>query len=223
MYRIAYHAARWAAAAVLCAGLSLTLPAVAQSGSGQQGQSAQSNSQKQMGQMGQKSMDPNQRAMDFFNTLNQGEIQTAKTMQSKAQNAQVKDYAKMIQDDHQKAQDQLKDVASKANAQLGTNSHMEAEQKELDSRLQNATGKAADSDYLRAEARDHMRAIRRARALEKQVTDPGLKDYIATLIPELQKHQRQAHSLEASLGGRPAATPAGKAPQQPPQQNPPRR
>lgn len=220
MYRIAHHAARWAAAAVLCAGLSLTLPAVAQSGSGQQGQSAQSNSQKQMGQ---KSMDPNQRAMDFFNTLNQGEIQTAKTMQSKAQNAQVRDYAKMIQDDHQKAQDQLKDVASKANAQLGTNSHMEAEQKELDSRLQNATGKAADSDYLRAEARDHMRAIRRARALEKQVTDPGLKDYIATLIPELQKHQRQAHSLGASLGGRPAATPAGKAPQQSPQQNPPRR
>lgn len=215
MYRIAYHAARWAAAAVLCAGLSLTLPAVAQGGSGQQGQSAQSNSQKPM--------DPNQRAMDFFNTLNQGEIQTAKAMQSKAQNAQVKDYAKMIQDDHQKALDQLKDVASKANAQLGTNSHMEAQQKELDSRLQNATGKAADSDYLRAEARDHMRAIRRARALEKQVTDPGLKDYIATLIPELQKHQRQAHSLEASLGGRPAATPAGKSPQQPPPQNPPRR
>lgn len=220
MHRIAYHTARWAAVGVLCAGLSLTLPAVAQSSSGQEGQAAQPNTQQQMGQ---KSMNPNQEAMDFFNTLNQGEIETAKTMQSKAQNAQVKDYAKMIQDDHQKALDQLKDVASKANAQLGTNSRMEARHKEMESRLQSATGKAADSNYLRAEARDHTRAIRRARALENQVTDPGLKDYIASLIPVLQKHQRQAHSLWASLGGRPAATPAAPQQQPPAQQNPPRR
>ena len=95
--------------------------------------------------------------------------------------------------------------------------------KEMESRLQSATGKAADSNYLRAEARDHTRAIRRARALENQVTDPGLKDYIASLIPVLQKHQRQAHSLWASLGGRPAATPAAPQQQPPAQQNPPRR
>lgn len=218
MNRLVSYVGRWSAVGLLCAGLSLTLPAFAQASSGQQDQASQS-------QSGQKAMqqptNPNQRAVDFLSTLNQGEIQTAKTMQDKAQNAQVKDFAKMIQEDHQKAQDQLQDAAGKANLQLGTNSRLENENKQLDSRLQSASGATADREYLHAEVRDHARAIRRARALEKEVTDSGLKSYISSVIPVLQKHERAARDLTASLTGHPAGTPAAPA-SKPPSNQPPR-
>lgn len=209
MKRFSLQSARVALAVAIGAGLSLLPPAFAQEAGGQQsqaGQQAQSAAQR---------ANANQRAVTFLNTLNQGEIQTAKTMQDKAQNAEVKDYAKMVQDDHQKAQDQLKDIAGKANLQLNMDSRMEQQNKTLDSRLQSASGTDADSQYIRAEARDHTRAIRRVRSLQTQVTDQGVKDYLASVLPVLEKHQRQAHTLQASMRGPAAGTPAGK-PAKPP-------
>lgn len=175
--------------------------------------------------------DPNQRAANLINSINHSEIDLGKMMQDQAQNSNVKDFSKTLVDDHQKAQNQLKEVASKANLTLGTVPHEQAEAQELKSRLTNAQGAQRDREYLRAEVRDHAKAVRQLRHLDTQVTDPNLKSYISNVIPTLQKHERDARHLLQQMGGAGAAgAPAGKAQpqgteQQPPpsggQQNPP--
>lgn len=188
------------------------------SGQSQQGQSQQN--QAQQGQQGQAAgqpsgsaatQDPNQRAANLINTINNGEIDLGKMMQDQAQNSNVKDFSKTLTDDHQKAQDQLKDVASKANLTLGTNAHEQAENQRLKDRLTSAQGAQRDRAFLHAEVRDHAKAVRQLRHMEAQVTDPQLKSYISSVIPTLQKHERDARNLLQQMGGAAAGAPAGKA------------
>lgn len=156
--------------------------------------------------------DPNQRAANLINTINSGEIDLGKMMQDQAQNSNVKDFSKTLADDHQKAQDQLKDVASKANLTLGTNTHEQAENQRLKDRLTSAQGTQRDRAFLHAEVRDHAKAVRQLRHMETQVTDPQLKSYISSVIPTLQKHEQDARNLLQQMGGGAGAgAPAGKA------------
>jgi putative membrane protein len=208
-----------------------SLPAMAgqqsdqSSGQSQQGQAQQDQSQQgQQGQAGATgnqaagqpsgsaaTQDPNQRAANLINTINNGEIELGKMMQDQAQNSGVKDYGKNLVDDHQKAQDELKDVASKTNLTLGTNAHEQAETQRLKDRLSSAQGEQRDRAYLRAEVRDHARAIRQLQRMNNQVTDPQLKSYISSVIPTLQKHEQDARNLLQQMGGAGAGAPAGQA------------
>ena len=194
------------------------------SGQSQQGQSQQDQSQQNQAQQGQKgqaagqpsgsaaTQDPNQHAANLINTINNGEIDLGKMMQDQAQNSNVKDFSKTLVDDHQKAQDQLKDVASKANLTLGTNAHEQAENQRLKDRLTSAQGAQRDRAFLHAEVRDHAKAVRQLRHMEAQVTDPQLKSYISSVIPTMQKHEQDArHLLQQMGGGAGAGAPAGQA------------
>ena len=188
-------------------------------GQSQQGQPQQNQAQK--GQQGQAAgqpsgsaatQDPNQRAANLINTINNGEIDLGKMMQDQAQNSSVKDFSKTLTDQHQKAQDQLKDVASKANLTLGTDEHEQAESQKLKDRLTSAQGAQRDRAYLHAEVRDHAKAVRQLRHMENQVTDPQLKSYIGSIIPTMQKHEQDArHLLQQMGGGAGAGAPAGQA------------
>lgn len=198
------------------------------SGQSQQGQAQQNQSQQgQQGQQGQTgatgnqaagqpsgsaaTQDPNQRAANLINTINNGEIDLGKMMQDQAQNSSVKDFSKTLADDHQKAQDQLKDVASKTNLTLGTNAQEQAENQRLKDRLSSAQGAQRDRAFLRAEVRDHAKAVRQLRHMENQVTDPQLKSYISSVIPTMQKHEKDARNLLQQMGGAGAGAPAGQA------------
>jgi len=150
------------------------------------------------------------RVANLLNTVNQGEIDEGQLMADHARNQAVKDYAKMLVSDHQKAQDGLKDVSSRANLTLGTNTALEQDSAKLKTRLSNAQGAAADREFLRAEVRDHAKVVRELRQLEPRITDPGLKSYVSQMMPALEAHMRQARSLMS--GAAATGTPAGRAP-----------
>lgn len=208
--------------AVACWSLA-ALPATAQDQTQQSSQSQTSQADKNASQSASStpsedragstgsatSKNANERAAEILNTANQGEVDLGQYMQDHAQSQAVKDFAKMTVDDHQKAQDQLKDIAGKANLQLNTDQTMQQDEQSLKNRLQSAQGAQADSEYVRAEARDHAKVIRELRALRSRVSNPDLKKYIAQTMPALEKHLRQARRLERTSSSTASAkTPA---------------
>lgn len=219
---IRFWGARAATGALLAVGLSM-IPAMAQNNGGMSG------SQSMENHSATSSTNPNQRAVNFLNTLNTDEINSAKMIEGKTKNDQVKDFAQTLQTDHQNAQDQLKQVASTDNLNLGTDHMLQRKDKRVDHKLSNAKDETQrDAEYVRAEARGHRHAIEMAQRLQNEVTDQNLKTYLASYIPTLQKHEQLAHSTEAALHitpmnngqGAASSTPAGQS--QSPSNAPPR-
>ncbi len=155
----------------------------------------------------------NQRAVTLIHSINQGEIQVGKLVEKNSRYSSVRNYARMLVSDHQKADRKLQSVASQAGLQMNVNHRMQQKNRRLMRRLQQG-GRSADLTFARSEERDHSHAIHQLRGFERRVTDPGLKSYIAQILPSLQKHLRSARALQRNLAqgaAGAAATPAGKA------------
>ncbi|MGH9533723.1 MAG: DUF4142 domain-containing protein [Terriglobales bacterium] len=166
---------------------------------------------------------PNQAAVTAMNTINKDEIAGAKMMENKAQSAKVRDFAKMLESDHQGAEGKLQGIASNDRLTLDMNHHMHQQAQRMQHRLNDMSAYRADTAYVRDEARDHARAIRKMQALEAKVNNPNLRHYIESdYIPMLQKHEHHARTVIAEMGGQPAAEPAGNAGKPPHELNQPR-
>lgn len=155
---------------------------------------------------------PNQRAVTLMNTINEDEIHTASMMESKAQNAKVRDFAKMLKDNHKSSQGKLRDIAADNRLTLAVDESMHHKAEHLASRLENMSAYKADNAYVHQEAEEHAHAIHVMRRLESKVTAPSLRKYITDkYIPMLEKHERHARTVIAEMGGPAAGEPASKA------------
>lgn len=181
-------------------------------------QNSQSSSQASQGsqaasQPSHSAASANERAANLINTINMGEVNTAKMIQGKTQNSQVKDFAQMIQNDHQDSQSKLQSIADQASINLQTDASVQKQNQKQDQSLQKESATAADKAYVRDEARDHRTAIRELQRLEPNVSNAQLKEFVQAQIPVLQKHLTAAEKLETQLGvsATPGATPSHKA------------
>lgn len=142
----------------------------------------------------------NQRAADLLNTINKNEVDEAKMMADHTQNSSVKDFAQMLQNDHQDAQNKLESAAQQSNISLKTNKAEQQQGQAETAALQKLSGASADSSFARDEVRDHRRAIRQLQRLQPQITDPQIKSVVQDTIPVLQKHLDAAEKLQSQLG-----------------------
>lgn len=86
---------------------------------------------------------------------NQSEIQLGKLAAEKAQNAQVKQFAQRMVDEHSKALDELKQIASSANIPLAGDGDASEDARDLHDRLANLTGAEFDREYMEAMVDKH--------------------------------------------------------------------
>ncbi len=160
---------------------------------------------------------PNQRAVTLMNTINEDEIHAASMMESKAQNAKVRDFAKMLKDNHKSSQGKLRGIAADNRLTLAVDPSMHRKAQHMASRLEKMSAYKAETAYVHQEVKGHARAIHVMRRLESKITVPSLRKYITDkYIPMLEKHERHARTVIAEMGGPAAGEPASKA--QPPHQ-----
>lgn len=160
---------------------------------------------------------PNQRAVTLMNTINEDEIHAASMMESKAQNAKVRDFAKMLKDNHKSSQGKLRGIAADNRLTLAMDPSMHRKAQHMDSRLEKMPAYKAETAFVHQEAKEHARAIHMVRRVESKITIPSLRKYITDkYIPMLEKHERHARTVIAEMGGPAAGEPASKA--QPPHQ-----
>lgn len=133
---------------------------------------------------------------------NAAELALGKLALEKANNPEVKSFAQHIVDDHQKSQDELKQVAQ--NKGLETPDKIGIKQKATQERLQRMSGASFDKAYIDAMVKEHQNKVKEFERQAQSSDDPEIKNWAAQTVPKLQQHLQTAKALQNQLqsGGR---------------------
>jgi len=101
--------------------------------------------------------------------------------------------------DHQKANDELKDIASKKGAQIPAD--LTRTEKSTMDKLQKANGANFDKEYADLMLKDHKTDVKEFKDAADDVKDPELKAFAQKTIPTLEEHLRMAQNMQRSLTG----------------------
>ncbi len=133
-----------------------------------------------------------------------GEVAIAKLAEQKATDPQVKNLAKKLLDDHNKADDQLKDIASKQNITLP--SDMSQQDKDRVDRMSKLSGKQFDDAFLKEQVKDHQKDIRAFQNEANNGQDPQLKQWAQNNLSVLRDHLKMTQNLAKREGVTTAST-----------------
>src|SRR5271169_2862203 len=126
------------------------------------------------------------------------EVKMGQLAQEKGTDDAVKAFGQRMVDDHSKAGDRLKDVASKDGVALPTDVS-KADQREYN-RLSKLSGKDFDQAYAQAMVKDHVTDIANFKKEAMSGGDPGLKQFATETLPTLQDHLKQAREMARTVG-----------------------
>jgi putative membrane protein len=125
------------------------------------------------------------------------EVQLGQLAQANASSAEVKNFAKMMVDDHSKANDELKATAAQKNISLpGTLS--DKCQKKYDE-LAGKTGEEFDKAYIDLMVSDHEEDLDAFKKEAEKGNDADLKAWAAGKVPTLQHHLDAAKTAQDAV------------------------
>ena len=125
------------------------------------------------------------------------EVQLGQLALQKASSPDVKTFAQHMVDDHTKANDELKGVASKEGMSLPASGN--AKDQALMSKIQNLSGAQFDKAYMKAMVKDHEEDVKEFQKEANAGGDPGLKDFASKTLPILQNHLQMAQDTDAKV------------------------
>lgn len=114
------------------------------------------------------------------------EVQLANIAKQKASSQAVKDFAQMMIDDHSKANDELKDLATTEN--LTVPSSISSDQQSEIDKLNRLSGTEFDQEYMDFMVDDHKKDVDKFEEASKNITDPQLKAWVDKTLPTLRHH-----------------------------------
>ena len=133
------------------------------------------------------------------------EIAAGKIAQGRASNEQVRQFAQRMVEDHGKAGEELRRIASAEGIALPEKLDKSA-QKDID-RLTKLNGAAFDKAYMKHNVGAHKKAVKDFGKEADAGKDQALKRFAAQTLPTLKEHERLAESTAQAVG---ASSPAKK-------------
>jgi putative membrane protein len=143
------------------------------------------------------------------------EVEMGRLAASKATDPDVKQFGQRMVDDHGKANDELKSLASQKNVTVPA--ELDAKHKADHARLEKLSGAAFDRAYMAAMVMDHNQDVAEFQRVAKTAKDADLKAWAAKTLPTLQDHQKQSKTVSAKVKGGTTAAKTGTAPKKSPQ------
>jgi len=139
-------------------------------------------------------------AKDFTTNATQDgmtEVELGKIAMKNAGTQSIKDFGKMMVDDHSKIDNELKDLATKKMVDVPTAVTAD-QQKDID-KLSKETGKTFDKDYVHMMLEGHKKAIAAFKSAGDKITDSDYKDFIMKSLPTLQKHLDAIEAIDKKM------------------------
>ena len=127
------------------------------------------------------------------------EVELGKLASQKAENPDVKSFAQRMVDDHGKANDELKSIASSKNITLPDESTVKTKHKAMLDRMEKMSGAAFDKAYMADMVKDHNKDVA---AFEREANggkDAELKAFASKTLPTLKEHQKLAKDTNSKL------------------------
>lgn len=125
------------------------------------------------------------------------EVQLGTLAQQKASSDQVKQFGARMAEDHGKANDELKQIASTKGVQLPT--ALDKKNQGVMDRLQKMSGAQFDKAYMSDMVSDHKEDIADFKKEAGSGKDADLKGFAAKTLPTLQEHLQMAQSANAAV------------------------
>ena len=141
---------------------------------------------------------------------NLAEVKLGELAEQRAASDSVKQFGKRMATDHQKAYDELKQIASQKGVAVPT--ALDRSQQRLYDRLSKLSGAEFDRAYMKEMVKDHDKDVKEFQKEADAGKDPDIRAWAAKTLPTLKEHQGQAKQVMASVQGKssPAASPAQK-------------
>jgi len=121
------------------------------------------------------------------------EVELGKLATEKASSEDVKKFGQRMVDDHGKANDQLKQVASEEHITLPEG--LSAKDKATKDRLEKLSGAQFDRAYMRDMVKDHRQDVAEFEHASKSAHDPAVKSFATQTLPTLQDHLKEAERI----------------------------
>jgi putative membrane protein len=131
------------------------------------------------------------------------EVKLGQLAEEKGSNDTVKSFGKRMVEDHSKAGDKLKEVASRESITLPTD--ISAKDQATYDRLAKLNGAAFDRAYARDMVKDHETDVAAFQKEANAGKDDSLKSFASETLPTLQDHLKQAKDMMKTVGGTTAA------------------
>ena len=139
------------------------------------------------------------------------EVELCKLATRKAASPEVKQFGQRMVDDHSKANDKLKSLATAKGVNLPTGLDRST-RREMD-KLSKLSGAEFDREYMKHMVSDHKKDVSEFKSEAKKAKDADVKDFAATTLPTLEEHLQLAQSAEQSAKkeGKAAAATSSRA------------
>ena len=121
------------------------------------------------------------------------EVELGKLATEKASSPEVKKFGQRMVDDHSKANDQLKEVASSQGITLP--SELSAKDEMTKERLSKLSGEQFDKAYMSDMVKDHTQDVADFRQEANSASDPAVKEFVEKTLPVLKSHLREAKQI----------------------------
>ncbi len=127
------------------------------------------------------------------------EVDQGQLAAQKAENQSVRDFGKRMVADHQKANEELKQLLTQKGVTL-PDPPAKTEEKTLE-HLRGLSGADFDKAYIKGMVSDHKKDVKEFQTESEKAGDADLKNWVAKTLPTIQEHLRLAQSVEADLTG----------------------
>jgi putative membrane protein len=121
------------------------------------------------------------------------EVELGKLAVQKASSDAVKQFGQKMIDDHTKANDQLKEIASKEGLDLPQS--LDSKHQSRVDKLAKLSGPAFDKAYMKDAVKDHEKDVNEFKNEAQYGSDPNIKQFASTTLPTLEQHLTAAKDL----------------------------
>jgi len=121
------------------------------------------------------------------------EVELGKLATEKASSDDVKKFGQRMVDDHSKANDQLKQVASKVGVNVPDK--LSPKDQATKDRLSKLSGEQFDAAYMRDMVKDHTKDVMEFRHESEKAKNDDVKNFASQTLPTLEDHLKQAKGI----------------------------
>ena len=147
---------------------------------------------------GAKMKHPDQHFMKEAAQGGQGEVALGQMAAKQAANEDVKKFGQRMVDDHSKANEELKNLATSEGVILPTD--MDEKTKALQQRLAKLSGAEFDRAYMEEMVKDHKKDVAEFEHEATKGNDPEVKNWAAKTVPTLKDHLDLAQNTAEKVG-----------------------
>jgi putative membrane protein len=137
---------------------------------------------------------------DFMKKAAEGgmmEVDLGNIAMKNSSTQQIKDFGKMMVDDHSQVNQELKALASVKN--IGLPTMVGSDKQDKIDKLSKETGAEFDKDYVSMMIDDHKKDIDEFKDAQDKANDPDIKAFLDKTIPVLQKHLDAIQAIDKKM------------------------